>query len=64
MYFGSSGSSRDQLDMPTVVKIDYKNVPYFEKYAAPDFDLEYVILVANQFGPLKVSVFGFGQLRD
>jgi len=64
MFFGAPGSDRDSVNMPTAVKLDYDNVSYFEKYIAPDFDVEYLVLVANQFGNNKVTVFGFGSRRD
>jgi hypothetical protein len=50
--------------MPTVVKIDYDNVSYFEKFAAPNFKIRYLVLVASQFGLNKVVVFGFGEFRE
>lgn len=64
MFFGASGAERDSINMPTVVKIDYDNVKYFEKYFSPDFAVEYLVFVASQFGVNKVTVFGFGTLRD
>ena len=64
MFFGGPGAARDSVNLPTVVKIDYENVLYFEKYAAPNFDIEYLVLVASQFGVNKVTVFGFGSLRE
>jgi hypothetical protein len=30
---------------------------------APNFTVEYLILVINQFGAQKVSVFGFGHKK-
>ena len=64
MFFGEPGTQRDSINLPTVVKIDYENASYFEKYAAPDFDIEYLVLVASQFGVNKVAVFGYGSLRE
>ena len=64
MFFGGPGAARDSVNLPTVVKIDYENVSYFERYAAPNFDIEYLVLVASQFGVNKVTVFGFGSLRE
>lgn len=64
MYFGKAGNERDSLSLPTVVKIDYANVQYFQQYVAPDFELEYLVAVASQFGKNKVVVFGFGSLRE
>jgi hypothetical protein len=51
------------LNLPTVVVIDYDNVALFQKYADPKFKLEYVILVANQFGASKVNAYGFGHME-
>lgn len=64
MFFGAPGNERDSISMPTVVKVDYDNIPYFDKYIAPDFDVEYLVLVASQYGNNKVTVFGFGSRRE
>jgi DNA-binding beta-propeller fold protein YncE len=64
MYFGGPGNGRGNLDMPTAVVIDYDNVDYFRKYADPDFEIEYLVLVANQFGANKIVVYGFGSLKE
>ena len=60
-FFGEKGGSGlGGVYLPTVVKIDYDNVEYFREFAAPGFEIEYLVLVANQFGENKVTVFGFG----
>lgn len=64
MAFGGPGVNRDNINLPTVVKIDYENVAYFEKYAAPNFDIEYLVVVASQFGLNKIVVFGYGEYRE
>jgi sugar lactone lactonase YvrE len=65
MFFGgATGDKRGQMALPTVVKIDYENVEYFRKYAAPGFEIEYLVIVASQYGANKVSVFGFGSESD
>lgn len=62
MFFGEPASTqRGGLDLPTAIDIDYSSVPYFQQYADPDFEIEYIIVVANQFGFSKVNVFGFGR---
>jgi DNA-binding beta-propeller fold protein YncE len=61
MFFGESGGSAVPLDLPTQVIIDYDHLAYFQKYAAPNFKLEYLVLAVNQYGSRKVSVYGFGQ---
>jgi len=64
MAFGEPGTESWSISLPTVVKIDYDNVSYFQKYAAPNFDIEYLVVVASQFGLNKVVVFGYGKLRE
>lgn len=64
MYFGGAGVGRGDMNLPTVVTIDYDNVEYFRKFAAPGFEIEYLVLVANQYGLNKVAVYGFGSQVD
>ena len=45
--------------LPAGVAVDYDNVAYFQKYAAPGKQLEYVVYIASQYGEPKISVFGF-----
>jgi sugar lactone lactonase YvrE len=60
LFFGQPGASAEgELYLPAAVKVDYDNVKLFQKYAAPGFELEHLILVTSQFGINKVSVFGF-----
>ena len=60
MFFGQPGATtRGQLLLPASVKVDYGNVSYFEKYVAPGYQCEYLILVTSQFGDNKVNVYGF-----
>lgn len=63
MFFGSAGDDPENINLPTQVVIDYDNVRYFQAYADPGFRVEYVILVASQFGTSKVNVFGFGRMQ-
>jgi len=49
--------------MPAGVWIDYDNVDLFKQYAAPGFEIDYLILVANQFSPISaISVYGYGRM--
>ena len=60
LYFGQPGAStRGELTLPAVVKVDYDNVGLFQKYVAPGHQCEYLILVTSQFGSQKVNVYGF-----
>ena len=63
LFFGGPGADRDSINLPTDIEIDYDNVNLFQKYADPNFKLEYVILVASQFGVNKVNVYGFGKME-
>jgi DNA-binding beta-propeller fold protein YncE len=58
MYFGEP-ASKAPLYLPTGLCIDYDNVRYLQKFAAPGFQVEHLIWVANQAGDRKVSVYGF-----
>jgi sugar lactone lactonase YvrE len=64
LFFAEPGENRGNINMPTVVKIDYDNLQYFRRFVDPGFELEYVVLVASQFGLNKVVVYGFGSMRD
>lgn len=60
MWFGEPKSSGPAgLYLPAGLTVDYDNVALFQKYVAPGYKLEYLILLTNQVGPQKVSVFGF-----
>jgi hypothetical protein len=63
MAFGQPPDGSPGLNLPADVSIDYDNVALFRRYAAPGFEIEYVILVVSQFGPEQVDVFGFGKMR-
>ncbi|RMF88734.1 MAG: hypothetical protein D6736_09650, partial [Nitrospinota bacterium] len=63
LFFGEPGVNPENINLPTTVFIDYDSAPLFQQYADPRFKLEYVIVVASQFGPNKVTVFGFGKME-
>lgn len=59
--FGQTGLGAGNLFLPAKVVVDYDNVGLFQRYAAPGFEIEYVVLVTNQFGDHMVNVYGFGK---
>lgn len=64
MYFGQAGSSeKGDLYLPAAVKVDYDSVKFFQQQAAPNFKVEYLVLVSNQFGGRGVNVYGFGSRK-
>jgi DNA-binding beta-propeller fold protein YncE len=64
MFFGTLGSNPGQMYLPATVVIDYENVDLFRKYAVEGAELEFVVIVTNQFGSQKVSVYGFGNFPE
>lgn len=62
--FGGVGDGPGNLNLPTAVTIDDDNVRYFRRYAAPGFELHYIVAVASQYGHNKVSVYGFGSMTE
>ena len=60
MFFGDAGLGPGGLMLPAKVAIDEQNIALFSAYAAPEFEIEYLVLVTSQFGDRKVSVYGFG----
>jgi DNA-binding beta-propeller fold protein YncE len=61
MFFGGSGDKPGNFLLPAKVAIDYDNVRYFESYAQPGFQIEYLVLVTSQFGPRLVNVLAYGK---
>ena len=64
MSFGGTDNERGNMYLPTQLQVDYTSVDFFKKYVHPDYDLEYLILVANQYGQNKISVYGKIKLKD
>lgn len=60
LYFGMGGNLPGMMYVPATVTLDYDNVDLFQKYAVEGAQLEFLVIVTNQYGPHKVSVFGFG----
>jgi hypothetical protein len=63
LFFGQPGDGAEGLNLPAGVTMDYDHVNTFRRFIDPRFDVEYLILVASQFGRNKIDVFGFGRMR-
>ena len=61
MFFGEGGEKPGGLLLPAKVTIDYDNLQYFQKYLAPGFQAEYLVLVTSQFGDRRVNVLAYGR---
>ena len=64
LFFGEPGGSPASLILPAKVIVDYDHVDLFRQYAAPDFELEYLVLVSSQYGNRKIMVYGFGHKKE
>ena len=65
LFFGKGGKrGPGDLYLPAKVSIDYDDVKYFQKYADPGFQIDFLILVSSQFGERLVSVYGFGTQKE
>ena len=60
LFFGLSGNEPGMMNLPAKIVLDYDNIELFRKYAVPGADIEFLVLVSNQYGPNKISVYGFG----
>jgi YVTN family beta-propeller protein len=63
MYFGYPGAYPGCMNLPVTVLIDYDHVDLFRDYFAEGAQIEYLVLVANQYGP-KINVYGFGKFPN
>lgn len=59
MFFGGAYQGPGYLYLPIRIAIDYDNLDYFKNYVDEHFNLKYLIYVTNQFGPDKITVYGF-----
>jgi len=60
LFFGQPGNEPGMMNMPTNIVLDYDNIELFKQYAVEGADIEFLVLVSNQYGPNKISVYGFG----
>ncbi len=60
LFFGLPGSEPGMMNLPAKVVLDYDNVELFQRYAVDGASIEFLVLVSNQYGSNKISVYGFG----
>jgi sugar lactone lactonase YvrE len=63
LHFGEPGGNPVPLDLPAKVIVDYEHISLFQRYVAPNFVLEHLVIVSNQMGDRKISVYGFGHKK-
>lgn len=66
MVFGGTGNDPGQMYLPAKVALDYDpgNRDLFQKLADPRMKLAYLIWVTNQYGPNRLSVYGYGDWHE
>lgn len=62
-YYGASGRHPGAMDLPAGLDVHETDLELFASYVHPAFEVERVILVANQFGNQKISVYAMGHLK-
>jgi DNA-binding beta-propeller fold protein YncE len=63
MFFGGPYNGPGDMYMPAEIIVDYKNKDYFKHLVDNKYDLLNLIIVTNQYGPEKVSVYGRVELK-
>jgi hypothetical protein len=62
LHFGDfSKVGQGAMVLPAGILINDQHNALFQSYVAPGYDLQYIVLVANQYGPHKINVYGFVQ---
>jgi len=61
LFFGLPGNEPGMMNLPAKIVVDYDNVEFFQQYAVEGANIEFLVLVSNQYGPNKISVYGFGR---
>jgi sugar lactone lactonase YvrE len=62
-WLGEPDTDSKVQNLPAKVVVDYEDVTFFERFASPTFTVEHLVIVINQIGPHKVSVYGFGHKK-
>jgi hypothetical protein len=60
LFFGGPGTAPGHLYLPAGIAIDDNNTACFQKFADPNFKLEYLVYVTNMFGKNMLNIYGFG----
>jgi DNA-binding beta-propeller fold protein YncE len=62
-FFGTKGPHPGAMDLPAGICVVESDLDLFQQYLHPAFEASRVIVVSNQFGPTKISVYGIGHLK-
>ena len=61
LFFGGPGNEPSNMNLPAKIILDSRHVDLFRPYAVKGANIEFLVLVSNQYGSNKVSVYGFGE---
>lgn len=64
LFFGGPGGDPGDMYLPSGITIAYSDLDVFKDYVDPRFNLDYVLVVANQYSQDGVSIYGFGKGLD
>jgi DNA-binding beta-propeller fold protein YncE len=62
-FFGTQGQHPGAMDLPAGICIVEEELDLFQTYFHPAFQTNRIVVVSNQFGPSKISVYALGQLK-
>ena len=63
-YYGSGGTHPGAMDLPAGLEIVEGSIELFGRFVHPAFRADRVIIVANQFGGQKLSIYAMGGLKE
>jgi len=62
-FFGSAGAHPGAMFLPAGICVHEGDMDLFSKYIHPAFEAQRLVVVTNQFGDNKVSVYALGHLK-
>ncbi len=62
LFFAQPGTPAASI-LPAGIAIDYSLKNYFLPLVDSSFEIEYLVLVTNQYGDKKLNIFGFGHKK-
>ncbi len=63
MFFGAAGTFPGAMDMPIGIAVSDNGLEFFKDRIHPGFNAKRIVVVANQFGNSKISVYALGERK-
>jgi hypothetical protein len=64
LYFGGAHPGPQGMGLPAGVCLDATSIDAFRSYVHQDFEPEYLLFVANEFGNHKIGLYAFGHPKE